>query len=75
MDQAEKILTFIGAVLGAANAIMMLINFARLRKAQRSNNPNEMDEVVEALIWNAGFILASAGMITYATGLLNNITF
>lgn len=75
MAQMEKILTFIAAAFGAGNAIMILVNFYRLRTAQRSNNPNEIDDVIQALIWNIGFILASAGIVTYATGLLNKITF
>ncbi|XBG91439.1 hypothetical protein V4S38_03155 [Enterococcus cecorum] len=75
MDQMEKILTFIAVAFGAGNAIMILVNFYRLRTAQRSNNPNEIDDVIQALIWNIGFILASVGIVTYATGLLNKITF
>lgn len=75
MDQVSKIITLIGAVIGVASAIGILMGINKLREGLSSDDTRGVNHGVVMIVINGAMLAAAAGLAAYAINQLGSIHF
>jgi uncharacterized membrane protein YqgA involved in biofilm formation len=75
MDMATKIVTLIGAIIGAGCGFGIMIGIKHIREGMSDDNSQLLNKGVTNVITGAAFALAIGGVVAYVNGLFSAIQF
>lgn len=75
MNQATKIITLLGAVIGVASAIGLVVGINKIRQGMSWDDDRTMDKGVTQIVICGALLVAVGGLVAYAITQLNSITF
>lgn len=75
MDQATKIITLIGGVIGVASAIALVTGINKLRQGLSWDDDRITDKAILQIVISSVMLVAVAGLVAYAIAQLNAIQF
>lgn len=75
MDQATKIITLIGGVIGVASAIALVTGINKLRQGLSWDDDRTTDKAILQIVISSAMLVAVAGLVAYAIAQLNAIQF
>ncbi|MGI1837732.1 type III secretion system protein PrgF [Lactococcus garvieae] len=75
MNQATKIITLLGAVIGVASAIGLVAGINRIRQGMSWDDDRTLDKGVMQIVICGALLVAVGGLVAYVIAQLNSITF
>lgn len=75
MDMVTKIVTVIGAVIGGASALSLMIGFNEFRRGLANDNPMDVDKGTMKMIMGGAMMIGAGVIAAYVVVQLNNIRF
>ncbi|MFK4782017.1 MULTISPECIES: type III secretion system protein PrgF [Lactococcus] len=75
MNEATKIITLIGGVIGVASAIGLITGINKVRQGLSHDDDRTTDKGVTQIVISGAMLVAVGGLVAYAITQLNAITF
>lgn len=75
MNEATKIITLIGAVIGVASAVGLITGINKVRQGMSQDDDRTTDKGITQIVISGAMLVAVGGLVAYAITQLNAITF